>query len=57
MVKLAGLIIRLLRIINANEKLSLGYVYEGMIEIKLVMKNWFMGKKRLYKPYTVIIKE
>jgi hypothetical protein len=50
-------IIRLLRIVDAVEKPSLGYVYDGMHRTRKGIKNIFLNKKRLYKPYTDIIKE
>ncbi|XP_028063979.1 uncharacterized protein LOC114267172 [Camellia sinensis] len=48
---------RLLRIIDGDKKPSMGYVYEGMYRARIVIKNVFMKKKRLYKPYTSIVKE
>ena len=56
MVKIAAPIIRLLRIVDADEKPSLGYVYEGMQRAKKAIKEMFRNKKRLYQPYTQIIK-
>ncbi|XP_054790940.1 uncharacterized protein LOC129296362 [Prosopis cineraria] len=52
---LVGPLIKLLRIVDANEKLSLGYVYEGMQRVKNSIKNFFCRKKEQYKPYTSII--
>ncbi|GAV84465.1 LOW QUALITY PROTEIN: DUF659 domain-containing protein, partial [Cephalotus follicularis] len=54
-IKVAAPIIRLLRIVNSDEKPSLGYVYEGMFRTKMAIKNLFNNKKK-YKPYTNLFK-
>lgn len=56
MVKVAGPLIRLLRIVDADERPSLGYVYEGMQRAKKAIKKMFNNKKNSYKSYTEIIK-
>ncbi|KAF1893456.1 hypothetical protein Lal_00001934, partial [Lupinus albus] len=50
-------LIRLLRIVDADERPSLPYVYDGMCRARKTIKNVFMNKKSLYKPYTRIIKQ
>ena len=35
----------------------MGYVYEGMYRVRLGIKKLFNYNKRLYKPYTEIIKQ
>ena len=47
----------LLRIVDCDERLSMGYVYEGMFRARLGIKKLFKHNKRLYKPYTQIIKQ
>ncbi|XP_028089575.1 uncharacterized protein LOC114289927 [Camellia sinensis] len=47
---------RLLRIVDGDEKLSVGYVYEGMYRAIKGIKDIFKKNKRLYRPYTTIIK-
>ncbi|KAE8719669.1 peroxisome bioproteinsis protein 12 [Hibiscus syriacus] len=54
--KLVAPIIRLLRIVDGDEKPSLGYVYEGMQRAKNAIKKMFRNRRALYKPYTYIIK-
>ena len=54
-VKLMAPLVRLLRIIDCNERPSMGYVYEGMYRACLSIKKLFNRNKRLYKPYTNII--
>ena len=49
--------IRLLRIVDCDERPSIGYVYEGMYRACLEIKKLFKNNKRLYKPYTQIIKQ
>ncbi|KAJ1413314.1 Ribonuclease H-like superfamily, partial [Sesbania bispinosa] len=49
-------IIRLLRIVDADEKPSMGYVYDCMQRAKNAIKMMFRKKKNLYKPYTELIK-
>ena len=48
---------RLLRIVDCNERSSMGYVYEGMYRARLGIKKLFDHHERLYKPYTKIIKQ
>ncbi|GAV87386.1 LOW QUALITY PROTEIN: DUF659 domain-containing protein, partial [Cephalotus follicularis] len=55
-IKVAAPIIRLLRIVDSDEKPSLGYVYECMFRIKMAIKNLFNNKKKWYKPYTNLLK-
>ncbi|XP_038995722.1 uncharacterized protein LOC120120036 [Hibiscus syriacus] len=54
--KLVAPISRLLRIVDGDEKPSLGYVYEGMQRAKNAIKEMFRNRRALYKPYTDIIK-
>ncbi|KAI3443934.1 hypothetical protein Pfo_000599 [Paulownia fortunei] len=49
-------LIRLLRIMDTDRMPSIGYVYDGMYRAKKAIKNIFKNKKRLYKPFTSIIK-
>ena len=35
----------------------MGYVYEGMYRVRLGIKKLFKDNKRLYMPYTQIIKQ
>ncbi|GAV58574.1 LOW QUALITY PROTEIN: DUF659 domain-containing protein, partial [Cephalotus follicularis] len=56
-IKVAAPIIRLLRIIDSNEKPSLGYVYDSMFRAKVAIKNVFDNQKKWYKPYTNLLKE
>ena len=55
-VRIVSLLVRLLRIVDANERPSIGYVYDGMYRARKAIKNILMNKKSLYKPYTRIIK-
>ncbi|KAK8934050.1 hypothetical protein KSP39_PZI015506 [Platanthera zijinensis] len=57
MTKVAGPLIRLLCIVDSDEKPSLGYVYDGMYRARKGIKLIFKNVKRLYKPYTLIIKD
>ncbi|XP_039145602.1 uncharacterized protein LOC120282824 [Dioscorea cayenensis subsp. rotundata] len=57
MVKIMGPLIRLLRICDSDEKLAMGYVYDGKYRARKGIKELFKKKKHLYKPYTSIIKE
>ena len=50
-------LMRLLRIVDCDERPSMGYVYEGMYRVRLGIKKLFNYNKRLYKPYTKIIKQ
>ncbi|GAV76727.1 LOW QUALITY PROTEIN: DUF659 domain-containing protein, partial [Cephalotus follicularis] len=54
-IKVAAPIIRLLHIVDSDEKPSLGYVYEGMFRTRMVIKNLFNNKKK-YKLYTNLLK-
>ncbi|GAV88827.1 LOW QUALITY PROTEIN: DUF659 domain-containing protein/Dimer_Tnp_hAT domain-containing protein, partial [Cephalotus follicularis] len=54
-IKVAAPIIRLLRIVDSDEKPSLWYVYEGMFRTKMTIKNLFNNRKK-YKPYTNLLK-
>ncbi|XP_054797523.1 uncharacterized protein LOC129302636 [Prosopis cineraria] len=56
-VQIVSPLIRLLRIVDADERPSLGYVYDGMYRARKTIKNILMNKKPLYKPYTRIIKK
>ena len=56
-VKLMASLVRLLRIVDCDERPSMGYVYEGMYRVRLGIKKLFNHNKRLYKPYTNIIKQ
>ena len=47
----------LLHIVDCDERPSMGYVYKGMYNARLGIKKLFKHNKRLYKPYTQIIKE
>ncbi|XP_028782171.1 uncharacterized protein LOC114738298 [Neltuma alba] len=49
-------LVRLLRIVDSDDRPSLGYIYEGMYRARKAIKSTFMNKKTLYKPYTRIIK-
>ena len=50
-------LMRLLRIVDCDERPSMGYVYEGMYRARLGIKKLFNHYERLYKPYTNIIKQ
>ncbi|XP_054819014.1 uncharacterized protein LOC129318311 [Prosopis cineraria] len=54
-VKIVSPLIKLLRIVDSDEKPSLPYVYEGMQRAKKAIKTVFTNKKDQYKPYTDII--
>ncbi|KAI0493154.1 hypothetical protein KFK09_027430 [Dendrobium nobile] len=54
--KLSGPLIRLLRIVDSDEKPSLGFLYDGMYKARKDIKLMFRNAKRMYKPYTSIIK-
>ena len=56
-VKLMSSLICLLRIVDCDERLSMRYVYEDMYRARLSIKKHFNHNKRLYKPYTNIIKQ
>ena len=48
---------RLLCIIDCDERPLMGYVYEGMYMVHLGINKLFNYNKRLYKPYIEIIKQ
>ncbi|XP_057418955.1 uncharacterized protein LOC130713181 [Lotus japonicus] len=48
---IAAPIIRLLRIVDGDEKPSMGYVYDGMQRAKNAIKRMFKDKSELYKPF------
>ncbi|XP_022018457.2 uncharacterized protein LOC110918457 [Helianthus annuus] len=48
-------LLRVLRLCDMDEKPSLPYVFEGMIQADKGVKAIFKGKEDLYKPYTDII--
>lgn len=50
--KIVAPIIKLLRIVDVDEKPSMGYVYEGMQRAKNAIMVMFKNKSHLYKPYT-----
>ncbi|XP_050259849.1 uncharacterized protein LOC126704904 [Quercus robur] len=56
LVKISSPLICLLRIVDSNQRLAIGYVYEGMYRARLGIKKIFRMRKHLYKPYTSIIK-
>ncbi|XP_039135791.1 uncharacterized protein LOC120273227 [Dioscorea cayenensis subsp. rotundata] len=45
------------RVVDADEKPSLGYVYEGMFRIRKGIMSIFRDKQRLYNPYIKIVDE
>ncbi|XP_020964826.1 uncharacterized protein LOC107605876 [Arachis ipaensis] len=55
-VKIVGHLIKLLRLVDADEKPSLGIVYEGMQRAKNAIKTMFRNRKAAYMPYTSILK-
>ena len=50
-------LVRLLRIVDCDERPSMGYVYESMYRACLGIKKLYKDNKILYKPYTQIIKQ
>ncbi|RVW20428.1 hypothetical protein CK203_112414 [Vitis vinifera] len=56
-VNLMSPLMRLLHIVDCDERPSMGYVYEGMYRVRLGIKKLFNYSKKLYKPYTEIIKQ
>jgi len=56
-VQIVAPLMRLLRIVDGDDRPSLGYVYDGMYRARKAIKNIFMNKKSLYKPHTRIIKQ
>ncbi|XP_057461894.1 uncharacterized protein LOC130752113 [Actinidia eriantha] len=55
--KIVEPLMRLLRIVDGDVKPSMGYVYEGIYRARLGIKKVFLNKRRLYKPYTDILKQ
>nr|XP_025702691.1 uncharacterized protein LOC112803411 [Arachis hypogaea] len=53
--KLVGPLIKLLRLVDADDKSSLGYVYKGMLRAEDAIKEMFRQNKTAYQPYTDII--
>ena len=47
----------MLRIVNSDEKLSLGYGYERMTRANKAIKETFKYVRRLYQPYISILEE
>ncbi|KAF7814776.1 uncharacterized protein G2W53_028745 [Senna tora] len=56
-VQIVAPLMRMLRIVYADNRPSLGYVYDGKYRARKIIKNVFMNKKSLYKPYRRIIKQ
>jgi hypothetical protein len=54
--KIMAPIIKLLKIVDGDERPSMGYVYDGMQRAKNAIKAMFRKRKSSYKPYTDIIK-
>ncbi|KAL4588076.1 hypothetical protein LXL04_000955 [Taraxacum kok-saghyz] len=54
-VKVMTHLLKLLRLLDSDEKPAIGYVYEGMRRARKGVKELFKNKKELYKPYTNII--
>ncbi|XP_028773353.1 uncharacterized protein LOC114730436 [Neltuma alba] len=54
-VKIVSPLIKLLRIVDSDEKPSLPYVYKGMRRAKMEIKEMFKKNKDMYKPHTTII--
>ncbi|XP_031282565.1 uncharacterized protein LOC116141174 [Pistacia vera] len=54
--KVVSPLMLMLRIVDSDERPSIGYVYEGMYRTRMGIKKLFKNKKNLYKPYTIIIK-
>ena len=50
-------LIRLLRIVDSDEKPAMGYVYDGIYRVIDGIKKNFKDKKRLQEPYVNIIKD
>ena len=55
-VKISSPLIRLLWIVDSDQRPAIGYVFKGMYRAWLGIKKIFRMKKHLYKPYTSIIK-
>ncbi|KAH7691790.1 Ribonuclease H-like protein, partial [Dioscorea alata] len=56
-VKIASPLVRLLRIVDSDERPSLGYIYEGIIRARKAIKETFKYVRRLYQPYISILEE
>ena len=56
-VKIIGPLRQLLCIVDSYEKSALGYVYEGMYRARKTITKIFRNKKRLFRPYTKIVKD
>ncbi|XP_031274728.1 uncharacterized protein LOC116133189 [Pistacia vera] len=54
--KIVAPLMRLLRIVDLDERPAIGYVYDGMYRAKKAIKKFFRKRKTMYKPYTEIIK-
>ncbi|XP_031275073.1 uncharacterized protein LOC116133510 [Pistacia vera] len=54
--KVVSPLMRMLRIVDSDERPSIGYVYDGMYRTRMGIKKLFKNKKNLCKPYTTIIK-
>ena len=57
LVQIVSPLVRLLRIVDADERPSLGYVYDGMLRAKKTIKKIFMNKKKAYREFAKIIKD
>ncbi|XP_052118938.1 uncharacterized protein LOC110273134 [Arachis duranensis] len=53
--KPVGHLIYLLKVVDADDKPSLGYIYEGMLRAEDAIKEMFRQSKTAYQPYTYII--
>ncbi|PNY02045.1 hypothetical protein L195_g025349 [Trifolium pratense] len=53
--KIMAPIIKLLKIVDGDERPSMGYVYDGMQRVKNSIENMFRNRKTAYQPYTDII--
>ncbi|QHO48729.1 DUF659 domain-containing protein/Dimer_Tnp_hAT domain-containing protein [Arachis hypogaea] len=53
--KLVCPLIKLLKLVDADDKPSLEYVYEGMLRAEDAIKEMFKQSKTAYQPYTDII--
>ncbi|XP_039145559.1 uncharacterized protein LOC120282778 [Dioscorea cayenensis subsp. rotundata] len=56
-VKIASPLVRLLRIVDFDERPSLSYIYEGMIRASKAINETFKYVRRLYQPYISILEE
>ncbi|KAF7831909.1 uncharacterized protein G2W53_014242 [Senna tora] len=56
-VQIVAPLMLMLRIVDVDNRPSLGYVYDGMYRARRTIKNIFMNKKSLYKPYTRIVEQ